>query len=181
MKISFLIVFSIILLYTTFNRNVDYNDQTQTKYSISCTDDSCKGKYKGPEFINGSDVAHQLSNKIAAKVGDQLKALYRKGMYVKVGFSNITMSTKGMGSGQVIYTVYIPFIAVKEKCDAYTSFDHVGGWNHAPALVKRKQQLSKALLKGEHLDISDLKVTLEGLQEHWIQWKNKTLQLDCVN
>ena len=76
-------------------------------------------------------------------------------------------------------TLVIPFISVSEACDAYTSFDHVGGWNHAPALSARKKQLSKVLLKGESLDISDLKTTSEGLQEYWIQWKNKDVQADC--
>ncbi len=73
----------------------------------------------------------------------------------------------------------IPFIAVKEKCDAYTSFDHVGGWNHKPSLSKRKAELKKALINGQYLDISDLKTTPEGLQEYWIQWKNKIVQSDC--
>ena len=47
------------------------------------------------------------------------------------------MSTKGMGSGNVIYKLSIPFVRVSEKCDAYTSFDHVGGWNHSPTLTER--------------------------------------------
>jgi hypothetical protein len=34
-------------------------------------------------------------------------------------------------------------------------------------------------LKGEELDISKLKQTPEGLQEYWIQWKNKTKQKEC--
>lgn len=89
------------------------------------------------------------------------------------------MITKGMGSGHVTYTLSIPFTPVQQKCDAYTSFDHVGGWNHAPALVSRKHQLGKALLKNGDLDISDLKTTPEGLQEYWIQWKNKITQSEC--
>ncbi len=112
-------------------------------------------------------------------VGNKLKALYHSKEYRKVDFSKISMTTQGMGSGHVIYKLYIPFIAVKEKCDAYTSFDHVGGWNHSPALSKRKLQLEKALMKGHKLNISDLKTTPEGLQEYWIQWKNKTVQFDC--
>ncbi|WP_123812130.1 hypothetical protein [Mangrovimonas sp. DI 80] len=137
------------------------------------------GTYTGPEFINGSDVAHQFSNKMSAAVGDKLKALYKNEHYSKVDFSNIQMSTEGMGTGQVEYSLSIPFVTVKEACDAYTSFDHVGGWNHTPALAKRKQELSKALMEGHELHISDLKTTPEGLQEYWIQWKNKILQSNC--
>ena len=84
-----------------------------------------------------------------------------------------------MGSGQVIYELSIPFIGVIEKCDAYTSFDHVGGWNHTPSLEKRKKELQDALMSGHTLDISPLKSTPEGLQEHWIQWKNKNIQSVC--
>ena len=147
---------------------------------ITCDNKGCIGIYEGPEFINRSDVAHQFSNTMAAMVGDQLKVLYRKNQYKKVDFSKIQMSTKGMGSGQVLYSLSIPFISVKEKCDAYTSFDHVGGWNHSPELVKRKEQLSHLLLDGESLSISTLKRTKEGLQEYWIQWKNKELQKKCI-
>ena len=70
-------------------------------------------------------------------------------------------------------------ISVKEKCDAYTSFDHVGGWNHYPSLIKRKQELSKLLVASQELNISKLKTTPEGLQEYWIQWKNRDTQSDC--
>lgn len=146
---------------------------------IFCSDTVCTGTYTGPEFIGTSDVAHQLSNKMCDTVGDKLKELYAKGKFARVDFSEIKMSTPGMGSGNVIYTLSIPFKQVKNKCDAYTSFDHVGGWDHAPALESRKKQLKVALLKGEELNISELKTTPEGLQEYWIQWKNKIVQEDC--
>ena len=89
------------------------------------------------------------------------------------------MTTTGMGTGKVSYYLEIPFEKVKEKCDSYTSFDHVGGWNHQPALTARKNQLKKALMDGHKLNISALKTTKEGLQEYWIQWKNKNVQKDC--
>jgi hypothetical protein len=112
-------------------------------------------------------------------VGDKLKELYTAGKYSMVDFSSIEMSTEGMGSGEVNYYLLIPFKRVENKCDAYTSFDHVGGWNHSPALKARKNALRNALLPGEELYISDLKKTKEGLQEHWIQWKNKKVQKEC--
>ena len=146
---------------------------------ITCSKNGCFGTYEGAEFINGSDVAHQFSNSMSLAVGDKLKDFYNTGEYRKVDFTKIAMSTKGMGSGQVVYKLRIPFISVQEKCDAYTSFDHVGGWNHSPELLRRKEALSKALMKGHELDISDLKTTPEGLQEYWIQWKNKNTQSDC--
>ena len=148
---------------------------------ITCSEVDCSGMYSGPEFIDRSDVAHQFSNSMSHAVGDQLKLLYKAKKYSKVDFRNIEMSTQGMGSGNVRYKLIIPFIQVVDKCDAYTSFDHVGGWNHTPALKKRKRELQKLLLEKEKLDISLLKTTEEGLQEYWIQWKNKDTQNDCVN
>ena len=153
--------------------------QSENTNEIVCSENGCGGTYTGPEFINGSDVAHQFSNKMSSKVGDKLKELYDNGEYCKVDFSNITMSTKGMGSGHVTYKLLIPFITVSEKCQAYTSFDHVGGWNHKPSLSSRKAELSKVLMDGQTLDISELKTTPEGLQEYWIQWKNKIKQSTC--
>lgn len=153
--------------------------QAQKKNTIICDANGCSGTYSGPEFVAGSDVAHQFSNTMSGEVGDQLKELYRTGNYTKVDFGNIKMSTKGMGSGKVTYGLTIPFTSVKGKCEAYTSFDHVGGWNHSPALSLRKKQLQSALLEGETLKISALKTTPEGLQEYWIQWKNKVVQIDC--
>ncbi|MFD2564948.1 hypothetical protein [Aquimarina rubra] len=146
---------------------------------IHCTSADCSGQYEGPEFVKGSDVAHQFSNKMSAAVGDKLKELFKKGEYAKVDFDNIVMTTKGMGSGQVVYYLKIPFKRVDQPCDAYTSFDHVGGWNHAPALEARKKQLQNALMPNHKLAISELITTPEGLQEYWIQWKNKTTQFMC--
>jgi len=146
---------------------------------ISCTENGCNGTYKGPEFVLSNDVAHQFSNAMSMAVGNKLKEVYKNGNYRKVNFSKIKMYTVGMGTGQVEYILTIPFMPVKTKCEAYTSFDHVGGWNHAPALEQRKAALSKALMKGHELDISDLKKTPEGLEEYWIQWKNKDTQADC--
>jgi len=152
------------------NENVD---------GVVCTDSICKGTYNGAEFIKGSDIAHQFSNTMSKHVGDKLKELYDREIYSKVDMSKIKISTKGMGTGTVIFKLEIPFQKVEEKCDAYTSFDHVGGWNHSPELEKRKMQLHSALLKNDKLFISDLKRTKEGLQEYWIQWRNKVTQSEC--
>jgi len=83
---------------------------------IICTDSGCYGTYIGPEFIKGSDVAHQFSNKVCIIVDVKLKNLYKAGKYSRVDFSNILMTAEGMGSGNVIYKITIPFIIVNEKC-----------------------------------------------------------------
>lgn len=146
---------------------------------ITCSAHECEGQYTGAEFVRGDDIAHQFSNKMSVVVGDQLKKLFRQGDFSKVDFDHIEMTTKGMGSGYVTYYLKIPFKRVSKRCEAYTSFDHVGGWNHRPALKAREKQLSKVLLPNEKLYVSNLKTTPEGLQEYWIQWKNKITQLTC--
>jgi len=176
-----LLILAILASYPACNNidNKTNNIQLQDATEINCSRNGCEGFYKGAEFINGSDVAHQFSNKMSNAVGNKLKELYKNGQYSKVDFSKIKMSTFGMGSGNVTYKLTIPFIRVENKCNAYTSFDHVGGWNHKPALSRRKNELKNALIPGHSLNISDLKTTPEGLQEYWIQWKNKVLQIDC--
>ena len=152
----------------------------EVNFSDTETGILCYGEYVGYEFSNQGDIGHQFSNDICGKVGDKLKGLYDSGIYSKVDFENITMSTEGMGSGTVKYIVIIPISTVDEKCAAYTSFDHVGGWNHTPSLQARKAELQKALMQGDTLNVSSLKTTPEGLQEYWIQWRNKKKQANCI-
>ena len=159
----------------------------QTSQQPICDGSGCSGTYTGPEFNNSGDIAHQYSNTITKSIGVKLKELYKSGTYVKVDFSSIKLSTKGMGSGNVIYTVNIPFTSVSNKCDAMTGFAHVGGWNHSPALSARKQEIlgyipsgkNENVVLGNQLDISQLTSTKEGLQEYWIQWKHKDYQSEC--
>ena len=154
-----------------------------------CDSSGCKGRYTGPEFNNLGDIAHQYSNVITKAVAAKLKELYTQGSFSKVDFDNIKLSTKGMGSGNVVYTVDIPFERVSNKCDAMTGFAHVGGWNHTPALDARKSELisyipqgkTQNVILGNKLDISKLTKTPEGLQEYWIQWKHRDYQSDCEN
>ena len=168
-----------IAFFVVFHLNENSYWTAKQESSIVCNSHGCKGAYTGPEFTDGSDIAHQFSNKMSFEVGNKLKELYKSKHYSKVDFDKIQMSTKGMGSGKVVYELTVPFKQVDEKCEAFTSFDHVGGWNHTPALSVRKSQLEKALLKGEKLHISDLKSTKEGLQEYWIQWKHREMQKEC--
>jgi hypothetical protein len=140
--------------------------------------------YRGVEFVseryidrldlNGTDVAHQYSNKMCEYVGNKLKQLYRDTLYSKVDFSRIRISTKGMNSNYVEYKVYIPFKRVP-KSQAMTAFDHCGGWGHKPELKKRKFDLLSSpnkIVKNRRLWISRLFKTKEGLQEYWIQWQH---------
>ncbi|GAB5557930.1 MAG: hypothetical protein SchgKO_21430 [Schleiferiaceae bacterium] len=179
----FIAFFSLVLfIFSSFTSFLQKSNSQ--KSNIICDENGCQGIYVGPEFVlgaeGGSDVAHQFSNTMCWRVGDELKALYADKKYSRVDFKNIEMSTVGMGSGTVEYFLRIPFERVEDPCDAYTSFDHVGGWNHTPALTSRKKQLEGVILPGESLYISDLKTTPEGLEEYWIQWNNAKVQADCA-
>lgn len=177
--ILLVISFSFLNCRNSIDTKSPPNSASKSDSEVTCTDKKCEGTYVGPEFIKGSDVAHQFSNRMSAKVGDKLKELYGNERYSIVDFSNIRMTTAGMGSGNVTYFLSVPFKKVENKCDAYTSFDHVGGWNHMPALQSRKSELKKLLLPDGELDISELKTTKEGLQEYWIQWKHREVQRAC--
>ena len=157
-----------------------------------CTESGCKGKYTGPEFEKmgdntKSDIAHQYSNVITKAVAAKLKDLYKNGIYSRVNFSGIKMETKGMGSGNVTYTVDIPFERANDKCDSRTGFAHVGGWGHKPELQTRKKEIwgyippgkSRNTVVDNHLDVSQLTTTPEGLEEYWIQWKHWDYQSEC--
>lgn len=154
------------------------------------SDSAVSGMYRGVEFIhpkfieqyqlNGTDVAHQYSNKICAYVGNHLKKMYLEGKYSKVDFSRIVLSTKGMGSGQnyVEYYVYIPFKRVP-KSQAMTAFDHSGGWGHTPEITQRKLDLKNGkarIVKNKRLWVSRKFKTKEGLEEYWIQWQHTKYQ-----
>ena len=179
-SLSILFLFILLASSTCISNGIKKDIQNSESHEITCTDSSCFGKYIGREFVNGSDIAHQFSNKISKAVGDKLKELYTTGKYSKVDLQNIQMSTKGMGTGNVTYELNIPFVSVSNKCEARTSFDHSGGWNHSPAIKTRKERLLKVVLPGDSLDISPLKTTTEGLQEYWIQWRNNEIQADCL-
>ena len=161
----------------------------QVSEKPKCDSSGCKGKYSGPEFNNSGDIAHQYSNIITKSVAEKLKELYKQGNFSKVNFNGIELTTSGMGTGNVVYTVNIPFVRVNNKCDAMTGFAHVGGWGHTPELAKRKTELisfipsgkKENVILGDKLYISQLTDTPEGLEEYWIQWKHRDYQSDCEN
>jgi len=181
MKLNLILILIFCIACNSSETSNEINYSKTQNDQIVCTENLCYGIYTGNEFVNGSDIAHQYSNKMSKAVGIKLKELYDAKKYSKVDFSMIEMTTKGMGSGIVNYALKIPFIRVKSKCNSYTSFDHVGGWNHIPELNKRKKQLMNVLLNGDTLNISELKKTPEGLHEYWIQWRNKDKQKECLN
>ncbi|MEY2924995.1 MAG: hypothetical protein RLZZ337_1543 [Bacteroidota bacterium] len=174
LKVILFIVF-IVLSCTPNKSTKQTSDATKPQIELQCDSKGCRGVYNGPEFINGEDVAHQFSNKMAAAVGDKLKALYKKREYLKVDLTGIKMSTFGMDNrADVVYELSIPFKSVADSCQAYTSFDHRGGWGHKPNL----ETVLSEFRNKEKLEYIYL-TTHEGLTEYWLQWQNENFQKPC--
>ena len=182
------IAFSTLLLFSCTDNKEDkikkQNREIKKDLIIVCTDSFCSLNYSGPEFTiqKGEiiDTAHRMSNLISGEVGKKLKSLFDKKKYAKVDLKNIRMTSIDMDNlGSVKLEIFIPFKRVKNPCEASTSFDHSGGWDHGPEIEKRKKELS-GIAVCEKLEISPLIRTPENFQEYWIQWKHKDFQANCA-
>ena len=70
-----------------------------------------------------------------------------------------------MGSGNIVYKLTVPYKTIKDNSQAFTSFSQVGGWCYKSTLSYRKAHLQSVILKGEMLNINELKQTSEKPQE----------------
>lgn len=156
-----------------------FNGVNDDRVEIQCSEDKCTGTYRGSKKEFVENMSYKISNSISIRVGQELKDFFKAGLYKKVDLNHISMTSHASGPDLIEYKIIIPFVIVKGKCDAYTSFDHVGNWKKLPALDQRKKALETVLLPGQSLDISELKKTKDGYQEYWIQWKNRELQAGC--
>lgn len=153
--------------------------------SITLTDKGLKGYFKGPEYTEEGDIAHQFSNTVAKKVGHYLKERYKKKVYLKIDLSGIKITTQGLDQlDDVIYTLKMPFQRVS-KCEAYTGIEHCGSWDHQEKrlLNERFKELKKGLQTEYSIGPMEHQfyTTSEGFQEYWIQFKHKEYQFDCGN
>jgi hypothetical protein len=178
---------SALLIFSCSNPKKEVKN-TKTKPEknlvIVCNDSFCKVNYSGPEFTihKGEiiDTAHRMSNLISGEVGKKLKSLFDNKKYAKVDLKKIRMTSIDMDNlGSVKLEIFIPFKRVQNLCEARTGFDHSGGWDHDPAIEKRKKQLL-GIAVCEQLEISSLIKTPENFQEYWIQWKHKEFQANCA-
>jgi len=158
--------------------------ETKPKYdSICISDKGLTGYFKGPEYNEAGDIAHQFSNTVANRVGEYLKDRYSKKCYLKVDLDGIKIITKGLNQADsVYYAIEMPFKRVA-KCDAFTGIEHCGSWNYQPRMIlnKRFKELKEGLSERCSVGNSAYKFykTEEGFQEYWIQFKHKNYQSDC--
>ena len=159
--------------------------ETKPTYdSIRISDKGLTGYFKGPEYNEEGDIAHQFSNKVAECVGAYLKQRYLKNVYLKVDLAVVTIKTEGLNQvDSVYYAIEMPFKRVA-KCDAFTGIEHCGSWNYQPRILlnKRFKELREGL--SERCSVGNSAYQFykneEGFQEYWIQFKHKDYQADCV-
>jgi hypothetical protein len=159
--------------------------ETKPTYdSIRISDKGLTGYFKGPEYNEEGDIAHQFSNKVAEYVGAYLKQRYLKNVYLKVDLAAVTIKTEGLNQeDSVYYAIEMPFKRVA-KCDAFTGIEHCGSWNYQPRILlnKRFKELREGL--SERCSVGNSAYQFykneEGFQEYWIQFKHKDYQADCV-
>ena len=91
------------------------NPPTSTVMVWDCSETSCYGKYSGPEFKNGEDVAHQFSNRVADTLGKYLKAQFKAGNYLSIDFQKTKITTAGMDlKDSVVYCITMVFKSEKK-------------------------------------------------------------------
>ncbi len=149
-------------------------------YNCKITPNEFVASYKGADFINGADIAHQLSNFVADTLGKHLKSEFKKGLYRKVDFDKTEIQTLKFHPDSVYYTIKMPLKNVS-VCDAYTCIDHRGSWI---SLVEKTDSdlnefLSKISVEPNHKEEVKLFTTEFGLYEYWIQYRHPILQKDC--
>jgi hypothetical protein len=148
------------------------------------TDEGISGYFKGPEYNQDGDVAHQFSNKVAHEVGDYLKAAYKRKVYLKVDFEHTKIFTKGLDQeDSVYYSIDMPFERV-DKCEAFTGIEHCGSWDNQriDKLNERLQELKIGLRKYCSIGPMETKFfkSTEGFQEYWIQFMHRDYQVPCI-
>lgn len=156
---------------TIKDKSLYYSKITSTEFFAS---------YKGADFIDGEDIAHQLSNFVADTLGKYLKIEYKKGNYKKVDFDSTRITTYKYHPDSVYYTIKMPLKRVS-PCDAYTCVDHRGSWI---SLVRKtdsdlKEFISKISVNENHKEEIKLFTTDFGLYEYWVQFRHPIIQEDC--
>ena len=149
-------------------------------YTAKITQKEFFASYKGADFVDGDDIAHQLSNFVADTLGKHLKMEYKNGRFKKIDFNKTIIKTEKYHPDSVYYTIKMPFLSVTE-CEAFTCIDHRGSWI---SLVRKtdsdlKDFVEKISIEPNHKEEIKLFKTDFGLYEYWVQFRHPVLQKDC--
>lgn len=154
--------------------------RAQPIYSVKITSKNFYASYKGPDFVNGDDIAHQLSNFVADTLGKYLKSEFRDGKFKKLDFDKTIIKTLKNHPDTVFYTVNMPFQNVS-SCEAYTCIDHRGSWvnNKRKTDNDLKEFILSIQTSPNHKEEIKLFQTNSGLYEYWVQFRSTDLQKKC--
>lgn len=162
---------------------VTINEILTCPYSIFLTDSLAVGVYEGPEFINGQDIAHQLSNAMANEIGAFLKQSFQQKKYLKIDFKNSKVLTETpyvlgeFPDSSVRYSIVFPLIQVASANQSFTGIEHRGSWIGKITEKDFKQwrkRMRESLVNGK--DEWHLFKTKEGFAEYWLQFQHKDFE-----
>jgi hypothetical protein len=148
-------------------------------YEIYIDDTVAMACYTGPEFLNGEDIGHQLSNYVADSVGRHLKSTFEKNHYKRVVLDSIAVDLTFISGDTVTYTIQIPFEKTN-RCHATTCIDHRGSWvdNRRIADAHHKEFIQN-LKKAGYQRIASNLFTSGTLYEYWVIFNREADLRDC--
>jgi hypothetical protein len=148
-------------------------------YEIYIDDTVAMACYTGPEFLNGEDIGHQLSNYVADSVGKYLKWTFEKSDYKRIVLDSIAVDLTVISGDTVTYTIQIPFEKTK-RCTATTCIDHRGSWvdNRRIADAHHKEFIQN-LKKAGYQRIESNLFTTGTLYEYWVIFSREADLRDC--
>jgi len=148
-------------------------------YEIYIDDSVAMACYSGPEFLNGEDIGHQLSNFVADSVGKYLKWSYAQNDYKRVMLDSIQVEVVAVSDDTVEYSIHIPFEKVR-RCEATTCIDHRGSWvdNRRIADTHHKEFIQNLKKAGYQRIESNLFIS-GTLYEYWVIFNRSSDIVEC--
>ena len=148
-------------------------------YEIYIDDSIAMACYSGPEFLNGEDIGHQLSNYVADSVGKFLKWSFDQNDYKRVVLESIHVEVAVVSSDTVEYSIQIPLEKVN-RCEATTCIDHRGSWvdNRRIADTHHKEFIQN-LKKAGYQRIQSNLFTSGTLYEYWVVFNRASDVVEC--
>ncbi len=175
------IFFFLIVACSTPEKEQPEEDQPLvcSPYEIYIDDSIAMACYSGPEFLNGEDIGHQLSNYVADSVGKYLKWSFEKSDYKRVLLDSIAVDLTVISGDTVTYTIQIPFEKTN-RCNATTCIDHRGSWvdNRRIADAHHKEFIQN-LKKAGYQRIESNLFTAGLLYEYWVIFTREADARDC--